>query len=63
MNSEVPKDDEDAFLLASRPWPAHAMLVHKMANETIRLMQDGGLLQPGAAERVLKMRASSTVPA
>lgn len=59
MNSEVPKDDEDAFLLASRTWSAHAMLAHKMANETIKLMQEGGLLLPGAAERVAKMRASS----
>ena len=66
MNPNFPRahveHGEEAIVLHARTWPAYAMMVHGMVDEVVRVMNEGGLMQPGAADRVQTMRASMATP-
>lgn len=53
---------EEPIALRARTWPAYAMMVHGMVDEVVRVTNEGGLLQPGAADRVQLMRTSMASP-
>ena len=56
------EQSEEALTLRARTWPAYAMMVHGMIDEVLRVMNEGGLMQPGAADRVQLMRTSMASP-
>lgn len=48
--------------LRARSWPAFAMMAHGLIDETLRIMHEGGLMQPGMPERVQRLRNSVQAP-
>lgn len=58
----VQNQSEPTFLQA-RTWPSFAMMTHGLIDEVLRVMNEGGLTQPGVAERIQGIRSNPFVAA